>query len=123
MMRVEGYYEYTGVCSVHRDFPTNSMVLSTTFLILITASPGVLTISSQFTEHPLCILPLYSEHLTSTSVLRTPSVLRQGGHPFLTLKFHICIFVFFKNSSCHVKGATCNDQSSLLLTVGSVGAL
>ena len=47
-------------------------------------------------------------------------VLSQGGHPFLTPKFQD-IFVFFKDSSCHVKGMICNDQRSLLLTAGIVG--
>ena len=30
------------------------------------------------------------------------------------------IFGFFKDSSCHVKGTTCNDQRSLLLIAGGV---
>ena len=76
MMSVGGYHEYTGGCSVHWGFHTNSTVLSMTFPTFIMISPKCINDIPQGTEH--CqythdIAPLYSWYtpgvLTSLVVL------------------------------------------------------
>ena len=52
-----GYHEYTGGCSVHWGFHTNSIVFPMTSPHIM-ISPSVLMISPRCTEHPpLCCTP------------------------------------------------------------------
>ena len=74
MMSVERYHEYTGECSVHWGFHTNSIVFPMTFPTFIMISPGVL----MNTPSVLMISPTVL--MISPSVLNIP---RCTAHPLV----------------------------------------
>ena len=61
MMSVGGYHEYTGGCSVHWDFHTNSVVFPMTVPTFIMISLQCTHDIPQCTEHPplYCTPPVY----------------------------------------------------------------